>query len=113
MVDRRVRRTRGRLRRALLELTLERGYGGVTVQDVLERADVARATFYAHYRDKDDLLLSGFDELREQLRGHLRAHEEGERDGGGLLGLFEHVGSNRALWQALTGRRGGMAARLG
>src|SRR5689334_24059575 len=62
--DRRVRRTRRLLREALLALVAEKGYDRVTVQDVLDRADVGRATFYAHFRDKDDLLVSGFDELR-------------------------------------------------
>src|SRR3954469_23951916 len=66
--DRRVRRTRRLLREALLALVLEKGYEAVTVQDVLDRADVGRATFYAHFRDKDDLLISGADELRESLR---------------------------------------------
>ncbi|MEU8895315.1 helix-turn-helix domain-containing protein [Nocardia sp. NPDC048505] len=56
-VDRRVRRTRQLLHRALIELMLERGYDRITVRDILERADVGRSTFYAHFRDKDDLLV--------------------------------------------------------
>jgi AcrR family transcriptional regulator len=63
MTDRRVRRTRDTLRRALVDLTLEKGYQKVTVQDILDRADVGRSTFYAHYQSKDDLLLSGYDDL--------------------------------------------------
>ena len=71
--DRRVRRTRRRLRAALLELILAKGYDKVTIQDVLDRADVGRATFYAHFRDKDDLLVSGAVELRESLREQMAA----------------------------------------
>lgn len=52
-----------RLRVALTDLILERGYDRCTVGDVLARAQVSRSTFYAYYRDKDDLLLQGFDEL--------------------------------------------------
>ena len=52
--DRRVRRTRHLLQEALQELILEHGYDSVTVQDILDRADVGRSTFYAHFRDKDD-----------------------------------------------------------
>ncbi|MFC4127114.1 TetR/AcrR family transcriptional regulator [Nocardia rhizosphaerae] len=66
--DRRVRRTRERLHIALIELMIERGYDRVTVSDVIDRADVGRSTFYAHYRDKDDLLLvSCTDFLRREV----------------------------------------------
>ena len=63
--DRRVRRTRKALRDALVELILEKGYAAVTVGDIADRADVGRTTFYAHFTDKDDLLLSGFAEMHE------------------------------------------------
>src|SRR5258707_15719817 len=71
--DRRIRRTRRLLRDGLLALVLEKGYDQITVQDILERADVGRATFYAHFRDKDDLLVSGADDLRESLRQQMSA----------------------------------------
>src|SRR5262249_7239093 len=51
--DRRVRRTRELLRGAFRELIHEKGYDRITVQDILDRADVGRSTFYAHYRDKE------------------------------------------------------------
>ncbi|WP_240999879.1 helix-turn-helix domain-containing protein, partial [Streptomyces sp. Tu 4128] len=53
--DRRTRRSRRALGAALVELVLERGFTALTVEDITERADVARATFYAHFRDKEDL----------------------------------------------------------
>ncbi|MGW0250243.1 TetR/AcrR family transcriptional regulator [Nocardia goodfellowii] len=68
--DRRVRRTRQLLHRALIELMLERGYDRITVRDILERADVGRSTFYAHFRDKDDLLVVSSTEF---LRGAIAA----------------------------------------
>ncbi|MFI5716434.1 TetR/AcrR family transcriptional regulator [Nocardia sp. NPDC051750] len=55
--DRRVRRTRDALHRALIALMMERAYDRITVSDVIDRADIGRSTFYAHYRDKDDLLV--------------------------------------------------------
>jgi AcrR family transcriptional regulator len=55
------------LRAALLSLMQEKRYDEITVTDILERADVGRSTFYAHYRDKDALLLSGFDDVRAAL----------------------------------------------
>jgi AcrR family transcriptional regulator len=65
--DRRVRRTRQSLRSALIELMLERSYDRITVQDLLDRADVGRSTFYDHYRDKDDLLVRGVADILDQV----------------------------------------------
>lgn len=59
--DRRVRRTKGRLKAALLELIDERDYDAITIEDLTERADVGRSTFYSHFTSKEDLLFSGFD----------------------------------------------------
>ena len=56
--DRRVNRTRISLQLALKELISERGYDGVTIQDITERANVGRTTFYLHFQSKDDLFLS-------------------------------------------------------
>ena len=65
--DRRVRRTQRALKEAFLSLVTERGYEKVSVEDITERADVARATFYAHYPHKEALLTSVFTELIGEL----------------------------------------------
>jgi AcrR family transcriptional regulator len=70
-VDRRVERTRKLLQNALSELILEKGYEKVTVQDVIDRANVGRSTFYAHFESLDQLLLSGFEPLRAQFEDFL------------------------------------------
>lgn len=106
--DRRVRRTQHALLHALMELAVERGYERVTVQDIIDRADVGRSTFYAHFRDKEDLFLSGFeDELREMFGPAAAAVEA---DGVGAeapsLRLFQHAARHGDLYQALA-RRGG------
>lgn len=61
--DRRVRRTRGRLRAALGSLLHERPYEDIAVKQILARADVGRSTFYAHFADKDALLASAVRDL--------------------------------------------------
>ena len=108
--DRRVRRTRELLRRALLSLIQEQGYERITVQDILDRADVGRSTFYAHYRDKDDLLLSGFEDIRSALAAEREAAEKaaGPRSEflRPLLAVFRHVEGHRHFWQPLA-RKGG------
>ena len=53
--DRRVNRTRRLLREALLALIMEEGYDAVTIEEITDRADLGRTTFYLHYRDKEDL----------------------------------------------------------
>jgi hypothetical protein len=76
--DRRTRRTRQLLRDSLLALLKEKRYDAISVQDIIERADVARSTFYVHYIDKDDLLVGKWGVFASNL-GHQPAqtmHEE-------------------------------------
>ena len=110
MTDRRVRRTRRILREALVALVIERGYERITVQDVLDRADVGRSTFYAHFRDKDALFLSCFDDLRDDLRHELDVLEPGQppRDPARPVAvLFDHAYRNRDIYRAVCGRAHG------
>lgn len=99
-VDRRVQRTHRLLRHALLELMLERGWEPLTVQEVCARAGVGRSTFYVHFADKEELLVSGFDDLERALRAHARA-SAGQL--GFTLALLEHVLEYQALARGLTG----------
>jgi AcrR family transcriptional regulator len=64
--DRRIQRTRQALRTALLELTKEKAYDSISIEEITERADVGRATFYLHYKDKEDLLLEQFSEMANE-----------------------------------------------
>ena len=66
--DRRVNRSRRLLRDALMELILEKGYDAVTVEDITERADLGRTTFYLHYKNKEELLLGAIDEIADELK---------------------------------------------
>ena len=100
--DRRVRRTRRTLQEAFIALVLERGYERITVQDILDRADVGRSTFYAHFRDKESLLLASFDDIRERLREDIGAAP----DRPATL-LFEHAHEHQRVYRALCGRQGG------
>lgn len=69
--DPRVKRTRQMLYQALMELWHEKGLRAITVQDITERAAINRATFYAHFQDKFDLLASC---LRDQFRHTVAQH---------------------------------------
>lgn len=65
--DRRILRTRNALGDALIQLMQERPFDAITVQQVLDRANVSRATFYAHFRDKDDLFLSDVEDFLDTM----------------------------------------------
>ena len=107
--DRRVRRTRKLLHDAFISLVIEKGYEKTTIQDILDRADVGRSTFYVHYRDKEALLTANFDAMHEQL--------ERELDQIAATGpvdvtlpaalLFEHAYRNQRMYRAMCGRQGG------
>lgn len=66
-IDPRILRTRQYLRDALISLIKEKGFDLVQVQEITERAKLNRATFYLHYRDKNDLLVKSMREILEQL----------------------------------------------
>ncbi|WP_161596228.1 TetR/AcrR family transcriptional regulator [Rhodanobacter glycinis] len=114
--DRRIQRTRQLLRGSLLALVREKGFEAVSVQEIADRANVGRSTFYAHYSDKEELLLHGFDELRALLRQRQREARSrpGERSAqlfGFSRELFEHVGHHRDVFHAMVGKRSGAAVQ--
>src|SRR5204863_431884 len=61
--DRRIQKTRGLLHDALGHLIREKDYDSIVVKEILDRANVGRSTFYMHFRDKDDLLISGIHDM--------------------------------------------------
>ncbi|HKG54400.1 MAG TPA: TetR/AcrR family transcriptional regulator [Anaerolineales bacterium] len=97
--DRRSQRTRHLLSAALVELIKEKDYNGITVSDIIERANVGRSTFYAHYRDKDDLFVGELDRVIELL-SH-RIPDQKEMPFFPSLGLFHHVGEEYELYKSL------------
>jgi len=110
--DRRVLRTRSTLRSALISLILQKHYHEITIKDIIDEANVGRSTFYAHYTSKDDLLISGFENLRLELIRHqkqtLTSNKNTVRAGLGFsLVMFEHVGDHKDVYNALVGNHGG------
>ena len=91
---------------------IEKGYEAITVQDIIDRANVGRSTFYAHYVGKQDLLMSGLKNLSRHLLEHQRAAlalkgSFTEKGFGFSLALFEHVHSHRNVYHAIVGRQSG------
>lgn len=102
--------TRQKLYAALLELILEKGYDVVSIQDITDRADLARATFYIHFKDKDELLWAVIAEVIHATE------EEVERGYTGVLppqveyygyfNIFMHVERYRDVYRVILGNRG-------
>lgn len=105
--DRRVMRTQRLLREALFSLVLERGWDQVSVRAICERADVGRSTFYVHFADKEDLLLSGFELFQHDLLRHAQGSEDDPL--AFLKPLLVHVQEHHRIARALAGKRSGRA----
>jgi AcrR family transcriptional regulator len=123
-VDRRIQRTKLALRQALLELIKEKGFEAVSVEEITERANVGRATFYIHYGDKEDLLLDEFREIasnRVQVLSEIPLSiwkssqdrlelSDGRAPVMPLLLVFEHAAQNAELYRILL--KGGNSQRI-
>ena len=100
--DARVRRTRDALGDALIALMHEKPFETITVQDVLDRAHVGRSTFYSHYSDKDDLLMSDADEFYERVAMGLSAKGEASERVFPVREFFSHIVEARQFVNALS-----------
>jgi AcrR family transcriptional regulator len=100
--DRRVVRTRDVLGDALLALMREKKFEEITVQQLLDRAGVGRSTFYVHYRDKDDLLLSDVEDFLNGFAGMLKRQGASARRLLPVEEFFAHVRDSHDLYRVLA-----------
>lgn len=113
-IDRRVRRTRQALQDALISLILEKGYDTVTIEEITDRADLGRTTFYLHFRDKEELLLQAVEsivedfiekhimDLERELTPELTAESlRVNLDERILFYVFEHARENADLYKVM------------
>ncbi len=109
-IDRRVVRTRAALADALVALIRRKDYERITVEDILAEAGVGRATFYAHFRSKDDLLHRSLDRLRALLVAALEGSADApfprDMSWSPSRTLFEHVAHFADVRAALAEGRG-------
>ena len=119
--DRRINRTRRMLKDALLSLILEKGYDAVTVEDITERADLGRTTFYLHYKDKEDLLVESIETIASELVEYISqsnmlpvASDSGPQPSEGYMPaiqlVFRHAGDNAMLYRIILREAGAVLA---
>lgn len=95
-VDRRIQKSKKYLSDAFIALILEKGYEAVTVQEIIDRANVGRSTFYAHFESKEQLLFSLLGTINEK-----------SKDGIDFEMLFNHCADNFQIAKAMLGKKGG------
>jgi AcrR family transcriptional regulator len=108
VTDRRIQKTRKLLHGALGSLIQEKPYDEIAVQEILDRANVGRSTFYMHFSDKDELLVSSIYDMlgpvdATPLPSSRKRHE---RIVSFSLPFFEHIHRHRHTGGARMGARG-------
>src|ERR1700754_2801037 len=101
--DRRMLRTKKCLADALKQLILEKDYDSITVQDIIDRANIGRSTFYTHYESKEQLLVGNIN-FQEQLI--CLPEEDGSPMGINIQYLFEHTREHLSLFKAMRYSKG-------
>jgi AcrR family transcriptional regulator len=101
--------TRQRLIQTTLQLVLERGYNAISIQDITDQADLGRGTFYIHFRDKQEVVWTAFQEMFQAMEQE--AHKQLDRrmpqvEYFGLLNIFRHAQSNCDLYRVMFGGQG-------
>ena len=104
--DRRSQRTYHLVNTAMMELLMEKRYDAITVQDILDRADIGRSTFYAHYYDKEDVLASITEQMLNLFSQRMQQVEAGPELLPGLE-LFRHAQLMHKQLQVLLKGQGG------
>ncbi len=103
--DRRLKRSQRLLGNALIALMQDKRYSDITVQDIIDRADVCRTTFYAHYQDKEDLLIRCLENVLENFIHHIDSGDDSQA----FLStaeFFRHVKEHQVLYKAMLAGQG-------
>lgn len=106
-------KTRKAIIQAAVELVLEKGYDTVTVQDITDRADIGRGTFYIHFKDKEEVVWTAIQDLCLDLEQ--TAHQQykdnipDQQEYYGLLYIFRQVDKNCDLFRVCFSSRGSAA----
>src|SRR2546427_1473801 len=103
--DRRAQRTRGQLSGALVDLIKEKRFDDITVQNVIDRADVGRSTFYSHFRDKEDLFQKDWERFLDMLAQQIDWDKAGQASFVPVVFLFRHLQEAETFYKGLVRSR--------
>jgi AcrR family transcriptional regulator len=103
--DRRSARTQRSLSEALVELIKEKRFDDITVQNVIDRADVGRSTFYSHFRDKEDLFQKDWERFLDGFAQHIDWEKAGRGPFVPVVYLFNHLQEYQHFYQSLVRSR--------
>lgn len=94
----------------MLSLVQEKGYEAVSIQDITDRADLGRGTFYIHFHDKEDLLWSMVEDAIRSTEQNALAEFGGvipdQPEYYAFLYLFRHVQQHQQLYRVILGDKG-------
>jgi AcrR family transcriptional regulator len=103
-LDRRSLKTRQAIQEALYSLMQEKQYNKIVIQEIIDRANVGRSTFYSHFNTKDELLISSIEHLMESMNEYVISYIEHNGDSSKLIPvteLFEHIKENSRIMKGL------------
>jgi AcrR family transcriptional regulator len=111
--QRRKIRTRKQLEQATKELIVEKGFEALTIQDIVDRADLGRGTFYLHFQDKEEAVWSMIERnLREEDNFAQPKADEPVPENpllSVLAAIFRHADQHRDLYKVMLGSKGSAA----
>jgi AcrR family transcriptional regulator len=110
-MDRRTLRTQAALREGLVRLLTRKDYDEITIQEILDEANVGRSTFYSHCSGKDQLLRLSLRMLRAEIAATDHGTARGSRSTDWRpfafgLPLLMHMAEHRHLYPSLAHGRG-------
>ncbi|HEX9425695.1 MAG TPA: TetR/AcrR family transcriptional regulator [Pyrinomonadaceae bacterium] len=101
-IDPRGQRTRRQLGMAIVELIQEKRFDDITVQNVIDRAAIGRATFYSHYRDKEDLFTRQWERLLDEIARRIQWDRAGSDSFFPVAFVFGHFQQTQNLYRGLV-----------
>lgn len=99
--DRRSKRSEQALIDALIELMAVKTYDSISIKEIVEKANVGRSTFYAHYQTKDDLVKSGFERILDGTLQHMILSKDERNLMVDTTMLFQHAQGHYHLFKTL------------